>query len=186
MLHASELKSGDRHEIELAEGVGDRGIALEELEGAGVQVEDRLAIARHLGRVGLAVEHAERSAVAHRGLDFEVACDESHEIGRQPLSLRKRDDGAVARDRARQLGPVGRRLPLRGVLQRHRPSSLEVRLIKHRERQPRPRRHEQGVEEIDAAVERCIAGGELDTDLVGARDERLRRRHDVAVHVVEV
>ena len=68
MLHAAELEGGNGHEVELAEGVGDAGVVLQHGQRAGVEVEDRLAVARHLRGVGLAVVHAEvrplRSAVS--------------------------------------------------------------------------------------------------------------------------
>ena len=67
MLHAAELKRGDEQEVELAEGIGNAGVLLEPRERRGVQIEDRVAIARHLGGVGLAMEHAKRAAVALGG-----------------------------------------------------------------------------------------------------------------------
>ncbi len=96
MLHAAELERRDRDEVELAERVRNRGVALEKLERARVQIEDRLAIARHLGGVGFAMEHPERAAVALGGLDLEVAGDERHEIGRQRLRFRERHRDAIA------------------------------------------------------------------------------------------
>ncbi len=177
VLHAAELERGDRDEVELAERVRDRRVALEELERAGVQIEDRVAIARHLGRVGFAMEHAEGAAVAFRGLDLEVAGDERDEIGRQRLGLRERHytvgrhpaPGCLTSAAPRQLGAIRRRLPFRRMLERQRPAALEVGLIEHRKRQPRPRRHEQRVEEIVAAIERRVAGIEGDANRVGAR-----------------
>ena len=86
----------------LPNAYGMRGVALEEFERARVQIEDRVAVARHLGRVGLAMEHPEGAAVAFRGLDLEIAGDERDEIGRQRLRSRQtsrwRDRRLVVRD----------------------------------------------------------------------------------------
>ena len=87
VLHAAELERGDRDEVELAERVGDGGVALEKLERARVQVENRVAVARHLGGVGLAMEHPEGAAVALGGLDLEIAGDERDQVGGQRLGF---------------------------------------------------------------------------------------------------
>ena len=51
---------GISDEVELAERIRDRRVVLEPGERRGVQVEDRVAVARDLGGVGLAMEHPER------------------------------------------------------------------------------------------------------------------------------
>ena len=50
MLHAAELERGDRDEVELAERIGNRRVVLEPGKRRGVQVEDRVAVARDLRR----------------------------------------------------------------------------------------------------------------------------------------
>ena len=67
------------------------------------------------------------------------------------------------------LGAVGKRLPPLRHLEAQRPSRLEIRLIEDREREMRPRRHEQRVEKLGIAIECRVAGGELDFDLVLSR-----------------
>ena len=57
VLHPAELKRRDQHDVELAERVRDGGVPLEPFERRGVQIEDRIAVPRHFGRVRLAVEH---------------------------------------------------------------------------------------------------------------------------------
>ena len=52
--------AGTSNEVELAERIRDAGVALEPVERRGVQVEDGVAVARDLLRVGLAVQHPER------------------------------------------------------------------------------------------------------------------------------
>ena len=87
MLHAAELERRHEQEVELAERIGDAGVALEPLERGGVQIEDRVAVARDLRRVGFAVEHPERPAVALGGLDLEAAGGEREQVGRQRLGF---------------------------------------------------------------------------------------------------
>ena len=52
-----------------------------------VEVEHRVAVARDLLRVGLAMEHPERPAVALRGLDLELPGGEREQIRRNRLRL---------------------------------------------------------------------------------------------------
>jgi hypothetical protein len=54
VLHAAEGERRNRHDVELPESVRDGRVVFEPGEGCGVQVEDGVAVARHLGRVGLA------------------------------------------------------------------------------------------------------------------------------------
>ena len=96
VLHAPELKRRHQQEIELAERVGDPGVAFEPFQRCGVQIEDRVAVARDLGGVGLAVEHAEPPAVAIRGLDLKAAGGEREEVGRQRLRFGKRQRQPIA------------------------------------------------------------------------------------------
>ena len=87
MLHAAELERRNGDEVELAERIRDRGVVLEPGERRGVQVEDGVAVARDLGRVGLAVEHPELAAVPLRRLDRKPAGHEREQIGRNRLGL---------------------------------------------------------------------------------------------------
>ena len=80
---------GHQQEVELAERIRDPRVALEPVERRGVQIEDRVAVARDLRGVGLAVEHPERAAVPLGGLDLEPARGEREEIGRDRLRLRE-------------------------------------------------------------------------------------------------
>ena len=61
------------------------------------------------------------------------------------------------------------------------PAGLQIRLIEHRDGQVGPRRHEQRVEEVGIAVERGVAGRELDLHLGDARRQGRRRQHDVVL-----
>ena len=173
VLHAAELERRDQHEIELAERVRDAGVVLEPGERRRMQVEDRVAVARDLGGVGLAMEHPERAAVALAGLDREPA-----------RRRRRRDRWAAAASRrsvtcgrpsrvvtaARRRWP--RACPARRDVERERAARLEVGLVEAGKRQVGARRHEQRVEEVVVAVERLVAGGELD---------RRRRSHPARV-----
>ena len=76
---------------------------------------------------------------------------------------------------------VAHRQPLAGIRELERPAGLEVGLVEHREHQVRARRHEQRVEEIGVAIERGVAGGELDADLGGAGRQGSGRDHDVVL-----
>ena len=58
----------------------------------------------------------------------------------------------------RHRGPVGR------YREHELPSRFEIRLIEHRHRAGRARRHEQRIQEVVAAIERRIAGHELEFD----------------------
>ena len=91
MLHAAELERRNEHEVELAERVGNAGVLLEPGERRGVQVENRVAVARDFGGVGLAMEHAELAAVALGRFDLELAGGEGEEIGRDRLRFGERD-----------------------------------------------------------------------------------------------
>ena len=64
---------------------------------------------------------------------------------------------------------IGHHLPARGDRQRQREPCLEIGLIEAGERQLRACGHEERVEKLVVAVERSVAGGEVDGDLVPAR-----------------
>ena len=74
----------------------------------------------------------------------------------------------------RGFGAVGDCLPAGGHLEAEGPARLQVGLIEAGERQVRPRRHEERVEELGVAVERGVAGDELDEDFVPALAQILR------------
>ena len=146
-----------------------------------------LAIALDLLRVGLAVEHAERAAVARRGLDLEVAGDERKQIGRAAARFRRSAPStrSLRRGLRSSLGAVADHLPLGRPGQRQRPPRLEVRLIEHRQRQVRACRDEQRVEEVGVAVERRVAGREGHVDRVPPGLQRGGGDDDVAVDPFE-
>ena len=95
MFHPAELERRHQQEVELAERIGNAGVLLEPRERRGVQIEDRVAVARDLLGVGLAVEHAERAAVALGGLDLELAGREGEEIRRERLRFRESQASAI-------------------------------------------------------------------------------------------
>ena len=91
------------------------------------------------------------------------------QIGRQRLRFREADRTCGRRALVRvDLGAVGERLPAGGNVERQRVARLQIRLIEAGKGQPRARRHEQRVHEVRVAVERRVAGGERDRDLVRA------------------
>jgi hypothetical protein len=52
-----------------------------------VEVENRLLVARHLGGIRLAMEHAISATVALGGFDLEIADDEGEEVGGEGCCL---------------------------------------------------------------------------------------------------
>ena len=103
--------AGIMHEVELAERVGNARVALHVFDGARVQVEDGVLVARNFGGVGLAVKHPKGAAVAFGGFDFEVADHERKEIGRQRFRFRELDGrsrcaGASASRRSQLSAPL--------------------------------------------------------------------------------
>src|SRR5581483_8250175 len=126
-------------------------------EGAGVQVKNRVAVASHLGGVGLAVKHAEGAALALCGFDLEFAGREGEQVGGKGRSFGKMDALAGARGS----GPIGHDLPVRRNFEGQSITRLETRLIEAGEGEVRAGRHEQGVKEIGVAVESLVTGGEI-------------------------
>ena len=87
MFHAAKLEGRQEQEIELSEWIGDAGVALHPLNRRRMQVEDRLAIPRDLRRVGLAVQHPKRTALALRPFHVELSGGEGEQVGRDRLGL---------------------------------------------------------------------------------------------------
>ena len=83
---------GISDEVELAERIRDRGVVFEPGERRGVQVEDGVAVARDLGRVGLAVEHPELAAVPRARSRLRTC---------RPRTRRDRSEAAASRRTAR-------------------------------------------------------------------------------------
>jgi hypothetical protein len=181
MFHGPRLERRHQYEVELAERIGNAGVALERLERLRVQVEQHFAIARELGGIGLAMEHAHRATGAGRGLDLHIADDEGHHVGRQRLGGLKPHSHPVSDPLPVALRAVGDRLPLGRVFQREGPAPLQIGLVEARDRASRIGRHEPGVEQVVAAVERRVAGSEVDSYRVLAAAQPGRGNHEMAV-----
>ena len=179
MLHASELERRHEQEVELAPGVRNAGVAFEPGERRGVQVEDRIAVPRDFCRVGLAMEHPKRAAPTFGGLDRESSGGKREEVRGQRLGFRKRQADPAVGLAASRLDAVGDRHPPGGHVQTERPARLQIRLIETGERPVCPCRHEECVEEIRMAIERVVAGDEIDEDLVPTLAQIFRGEHDV-------
>ena len=182
MFHAAELERGDQHEVEFAEGVGAGRVVLKPCKRRRVQVKHRVHIARDLGRIVLAVKHAERPPVPFGRFDAELARRKRDKVGRDGFGAGEGDRGAPPAFGPCRFCAVGHRHPVAGHLKRHQPAPFEVRLIKHRHRQRRPCGHKQGVEQFVLAVEGVIARNEREGHFVGGVGLKQRRRnHQVAV-----
>src|SRR5215203_6590037 len=96
MFHPAELERRDQQEIELSERIWDSGIALEPFNRRGVEVENHVAVARHLGRVRLAMQHRELAPRTLRPLDLESPGRKSEQVGRDRLRAGKTDRGCAA------------------------------------------------------------------------------------------
>ena len=96
VFHPAELERGHEEEVELPPGIRHARVGLEPVERRGVQVEDRVAVARDLGGVGLAVEHAER---ARR------RASRSRPASRRPRTPSRRSRAAASRRSARVARP---------------------------------------------------------------------------------
>ena len=181
MLHPAKLERRDQHEVELAERVRNRRVVLEPGERVGVQVEDRRPIACDLRGVRLTVEHAELPSIAFGRFDAELAGGEREEVRRNRLRLVEDQAEVIGRRRAARLAAVRHGDPVGRHLQAQAPAGLQIRLVEAWDRERRARRHEQRVEVVVVAIERLVAGDELELDRVVASRERPRRQHDVAV-----
>ena len=113
-------------------------------------------------------------------LDREPAGGEREQIGRQRLRLGEREREPARRLASRRFGAVGDRLPSRRHVERQRPARLEVRLVEAGNARCARAGHEQRVEEVGVAVERGVAGDEIDRDLVVAARRAAGGKHDVA------
>jgi hypothetical protein len=111
VLHPPELKRRDKQEIELSEGIADRGVLLEPFERGGMQVENRVAVSRHLRRIRLAVKHSEPSSVAGGGFDLITPRGKCEQIGRQRIGFRKPNRRAATGSRSLEFRRVGERFP---------------------------------------------------------------------------
>ena len=179
VLHAAELKRRHEQEVELAPGIRDGRIAFEPGDCRRVEIENRVAVARDLGGIGLAVEHAERAALPLGSLDRETARGKREEVGRQRLGFGKGQAQPALGFASCRLGAVGDRLPGGRHVQAEGPARLQVGLIEAGERQVRPRGNEERVEELGLSIERRVAGDEVDGDLVAAVLQMLRRNHEM-------
>ncbi len=146
-----------------------------------MEVEDRLAVARDLRRIGLTMEHRELASGPLRGLGLKPSGRKREQIGRNRRRLAEADRRRRAARLARLLGGVGDRAPALRNVQRQRESCLQVRLVEAWEGEPRPGRHEQRVHELGIAVERQVAAGERQAHLVGAGAEHRRGNDEVLV-----
>ena len=172
MLHAAELERRDEQEIELAERIRNAGVLLHPVERRGVQIEDRVAVPRDLLRVGFAVEHPERAAVALGPLHRKPAGREREQIRGDRLRLGEGDPRSPVERFARDLRAVGERLPSHRHLERQRPARFEIRLVEAGKGLVRACGDENRVEEVVVAVERRVAGVEIDGHRVVADLQR--------------
>jgi hypothetical protein len=181
MLHAAKLKRRNEHEVELAELVGNVGVLLEPRERGRMQVEDRLPVPRDLLRVGFAMEHSKRPAVALGGFNLEFAGGERKEVRRDWLRFCIPDAHAIARGLSRGLGAVRDGQPFRWQGELQRVPRLDVQLVEARECEARPGRHEDRVKEIGIAIERCVTRAKHDVERVFAHGQLFLWDDDVTV-----
>ena len=146
-----------------------------------MEVEDRLAVAPDLRRIGLTMEHRELASGPLRGLGLKPPGRKREQIGRNRRRLAEADCRRRAARLARLLGGVGDRAPALRNVQRQRESCLQVRLVEAWEGEPRPGRHEQRVHELGIAVERQVAAGERQAHLVDAGAKHRRGNDEVLV-----
>ena len=181
VFHAAELKCRHQNEVEFAERVGDLGVAFEPRQRRGMQIEDRVAIARDLRGVGLAVEHAVRAAVALSRLDRKPPRREREQVSRDRLRLGEpHADSPIVR-LASYLGAVRDRFPPFRDVEGQRPFALEIRLVDAGKHQMCTGRHEDRVEEIRVAVQRRVSRREREGQPILANRQRLTRNDDVPV-----
>ncbi len=100
-----------------------------------MQVEERLAIARDLRRIRLAMKEPQRASVTQRGLDGELAGHEREEIRRQRRCLPKRRLDGASRRGSGYVGSVRDCLPPLRRDERQAISRFEIRLVETWERQ---------------------------------------------------
>ena len=181
VLHAAELERRHEQEVELARR--DTGCRCSARARRAPTRADRRS------RRGCARPWRRRSRGGASGTCGRRARRFRPRSGRRQT---RRDRSAAARfprtrawtrpsaSRRADLGAVGDRLPAGGHVEAEASARLQVGLIEAGERQVRPRRHEERVEELGVAVERGVAGDELDEDFVPAFAQILRseRRGD--------
>ncbi len=131
-----------------------------------MQVEHGVTIARHLLRVGFSMKHPKRASIALRCFELELPRSECEQVRGNRLRLRVTNPSAFAGGLAGQLGAVGHGGPSGRDRQFQFVARLEIRLVEAREGQVRSRGHKQGVQELAVAVQRLVAGDELDDNLV--------------------
>ena len=179
---------GIRTKSNLPQGYGIEVYVFEPRQRPGVQVEQRIAVARDLGGVRLAVEHPKHAAVACRRFNRELPRREREEIGRQRRRLLEHDLGRAGFALSNRLGRAARtvchRLPAVRNREPQPVARLQIRLVEARKGEPRARGHEQRVKEFVVAIQRLVTRDELELDAVGAGARRLRRDDDVAVDEV--
>ena len=123
-----------------------------------------------------------RSAVSTENLPG----GEREQIGRDRLRFGEADraSGRPCASRATSAPLASASQPV-GNVERQRPARLQVRLVEAGKRQVRARRHEDRVEEIVVAVERGVAGVEVERQAVLAGKQRFRRHDDVTVDLTD-
>ena len=151
------------------------------VERGGVQIEDSVAVAGDLRRVGFAVEHPEPATVAFRGFDLEPPRCKGEQVGRQRFGFGVSDACPPVLESPPRLGTVAERVPSFRHIERQRVSALQVRLVEAGKRQTCARWHEQRVHEVRIAIERGVSGDETERDLVGSLAQIRRSNHDVIV-----
>ena len=146
----------------------------------------RLAVARHLRRVGFAVKHTELAAVTLGRLDGEPSGDEGEQIRGDRLRLGETDACATRRSGSLEtLGAVRHGLPSCRDFERsacNAPSGLAGR---SRETPVRARRNEQRVQKLAVAIQRLVAGDEVDGNFVLAGLGGFGRNRQVTIGTVE-
>src|SRR2546427_9148250 len=144
-----------------------------------MKIENRIAIASDLLRVGFAMEHAKHAAVALGGFHFELSCGESKDVGRDRLGFGIANADTITGRFVKGLSAVGDGLPVRGNRQLESEAGLQIRLIEAGKSEVRARRDEKRIHEIGIAIQGCIACPESDFDGVLAEREFFLRDDDV-------
>ncbi len=181
MLHASELKRRQQHEIELLKRVLAIGVGFEPFDRLLMEIEKCVSVGGNFRRVGLTVVHVECAAAALAPLDRKLSGRKAEQVCRKggrlaeshrhPITLRV----ATHLGRIRDRGPVGRNL------ERERERSFDVGLVETGKCLRRARGHEERVEKFVVPIQRLVAGGKGNVDDVLAELQRFCRNDEMAL-----
>ena len=183
MLHAAALVARQHDSAIFGKGLFDACVLFHPLDGVS-HLAGNMGQLGHLGRVGLAMEDADVTAIVCGAVALKSSGCEREEVGGQRVALGIVDHiGRRGHRTAVKLRGIADGEPWPGQLKAEAETRLQVGLVEAGKHAAGMVGHKEGVQVVVMAVQCLVKAGERDADLIVSRSQHIVRNDDVLAGV---